>query len=456
MGPHLSDPRSGEILSAHILVWAGVMDLAEQWYYSEAAGTDPNARSLPLPDELMGELLRYVVGHEVGHSLGLRHNHRASQVFTVEQLRDPAFTDEYGTSPSIMSYGRFNYLAQPEDGVTNIIPQIGPYDRFAIEWGYKPIPDAATSADEFPTLDAWAARQLEDPFLVFGGEDYPSAVDPRVQIENLGSDRIEATRLGLLNLERALGYLTAATTQEGRDFTKLNTMYNAILERRGRYLTSVGKLIGGVEEDRTLAGRGPRQFTPVSRERQEAALAYVLENFQTAAASVFLPPDVTGNVGAFGSTAPLVEQQKKLLQELLDLPHYLLLNEQAILDPEGAYPVVEFLGDLQAGLFAELTEGTPTVDALRRDLQRHYLATLAQRLIAFNSIDVNPKATPLDVFLTGRGTDMVGAVRFNLLQLADTVEAALPNAADATTQAHLTDLLAQIQRILDGSIYQAK
>jgi hypothetical protein len=256
MGPHLSDPRSGEILSAHILVWPGVLALAEKWYFTQAAGIDPRARSLPLPDELMGELLRYVVGHEVGHTLGLRHNHRASQVFTIEQLRDPAFTDQYGTGPSIMSYGRFNYIAQPEDGVTSIIPRIGPYDLFAIEWGYKPIPDAATPADEFPTLDAWAARQLDDPFLIYGGEDIPSVFDPNVLSENLGSDRIEATRLGLLNLKRALGYLVAATTQEGRDFTKLNTMYNAVIDTRGRWLESVVKLIGGVKKTgRWPAGR---------------------------------------------------------------------------------------------------------------------------------------------------------------------------------------------------------
>ena len=271
MGPHLTDPRTGEILSAHILVWPGVMELAEKWYFTQAAGIDPRARTLPLPDELMGRILRYIVSHEVGHSLGLRHNHRASQVFTIEQLRDPAFTDKYGTSPSIMSYGRFNYIAQPEDGVTSIIPRIGPYDIFAIDWGYRPIPDATTAADEFPTLHAWAARQREEPHLAYGGEDIASVVDPNVLTENLGSDRIEATRLGLRNLQRALGYLVTATTKAGGDFTKLNTMYSPILDQRGRWLDSVVKLIGGVEENRTLAGCDTRQFTPVARAERSRA-----------------------------------------------------------------------------------------------------------------------------------------------------------------------------------------
>lgn len=453
MGPHLSDPRSGEILSAHILIWPGVLELAQQWYFTQAAGIDPRARSLPLPDELMGEILRYVVGHEVGHSLGLRHNHRASQVFTIEQLRDPAFTDQYGTAPSIMSYGRFNYIAQPEDGVTSIIPRIGPYDIFAIEWGYKPIPDAATPADEFPTLDAWAARQLDDPFLVFGGEDIASLFDPNVLTENLGSDRLEATRLGLLNLERALGYLVAATTQKGGDFTKLNTMYNAILDTRGRWLDSVVKLIGGVEENRTLAGRATRQFTPVPRDQKEAALAFVLENLQTPAAAAFLPPEVTSNVSPVAATATLSDQQKKLVERLLDPFIYLPLHEQVILDPGGGYPLVDYLGDIQAGLFAELTDGAPQVEPLRRELQRHYLATLAQRLIALKGDASVSQGTPFDNFGTGRGTDLRGAVRFNLTRLAATVEAAIPNATDAATQAHLADLRAQIEGVLDGSIY---
>lgn len=453
MGPHLSDPRSGEILSAHILIWPGVLELAEQWYFSQASGIDPRARSLPLPDALMGEILRYIVGHEVGHSLGLRHNHRASQVFTIEQLRDPAFTDQYGTAPSIMSYGRFNYIAQPEDGVTSIIPRIGPYDIFAIEWGYKPIPDAVTPADEFSTLDAWAARQLDDPYLVFGGEDVASVFDPNVLTENLGSDRLEATRLGLLNLERAMGYLVAATTQEGGDFTKLNTMYNAILDTRGRWLDSVVKLIGGVEENRTLAGRAARQFTPVPRDQKEAALAFVLANLQTPAAAAFLPPEVTGNVSPVAATAALSDQQKKLVEKLLDPLIYLPLYEQVILDPEGGYPLVDYLGDIQAGLFAELTDGTPQVEPLRRELQRHYLATLTQRLIALNGDASVSQGTPFDNFGTGRGTDLRGATRFNLIELAATVKAAIPNTTDAATQAHLADLLAQIEGILDGSIY---
>src|SRR5205807_5888577 len=157
MGPHVHDPRSGEIISAHIIFWHDVVKLAQMWYFVQCSAVDDKARKLPLADELTGKLLRYICCHEVGHTLGLRHNHRASQAYSVSQLRDPAFTAKYGSVASIMSYGRFNYVAQPGDNVKNLIPVLGPYDNFAIEWGYKPITAAKTAADEKATLDEWAA-----------------------------------------------------------------------------------------------------------------------------------------------------------------------------------------------------------------------------------------------------------------------------------------------------------
>ncbi|MCK5736014.1 MAG: zinc-dependent metalloprotease, partial [Spirochaetaceae bacterium] len=282
IGPHTHDPRTGETLSAHILIWAKTPALVESWYFTQASAVDETARKLPLSDEQIGKLLSYVVSHEVGHTLGLRHNHRASQVFTIDQLRNPEFTDRYGTSPSIMSYGRMNYIAQPGDGVTNLIPGLGPYDLFAIDWGYRPIPDAETPDDEVITLDKRAGRQIDNPFLAFGGEDYSSLVDPGVLTENLGSDRIEATGLGIRNMERVMGYLVNATTGRiGSDYSKLKDMYGFILDQRGLWLSSVVKLVGGVEETRTLAGRGGAQFHRVPAEKQRAAVQFLMENLRT-------------------------------------------------------------------------------------------------------------------------------------------------------------------------------
>lgn len=454
-GPNIHDPRTGEILSAHVLIWSEVLRLIEQWYFTQASANDPQAQTLPLPDELMGRLLRYVVSHEVGHSLGLRHNHRASQAFTVDQLRDPDFTDEYATSPSIMSYGRFNYIAQPGDGVTNVVPKIGPYDIFAIQWGYTPIVDADSPEEERSTLNEWATRQMEDPRLAFGGEDNAARVDPNVLTENLGSDRIEATRLGIQNLERVMSYLVDATTVAGGDFDKLTEMYNAVLAQRKGWLSATVKLIGGVEEDRTLAGIGGDEFSRVPRERQEAALQFILENLRTP--EVFLAPDVMNNIGPFAVTAALAKHQKSLIDDLLAGSRYELLYEQEILDSTAAYPLVDYLGDVQVGLFAELRESEPQIDAMRRELQRHYLTKLAEQLAGFDtettpSIDLytgNEDYALSFLISQGQGTDLRAAVRYNFKQLADEIETALPAAADTSTAAHLADLLDTIDDIID-------
>src|SRR5262245_34339689 len=163
MGPHVHDPRSGEIISSHIIFWHDIVKLTQMWYFVQCSAQDQKARKFPLPDELTGELMRYVCCHEVGHTLGLRHNHRASQAYSISQLRDPEFCKTNGSVASIMSYGRYNYVAQPDDNVKCLIPVVGPYDFFAINWGYRPIDKAKTADEEKKTLDEWASEQLKNP-----------------------------------------------------------------------------------------------------------------------------------------------------------------------------------------------------------------------------------------------------------------------------------------------------
>ncbi|MFM7109561.1 MAG: zinc-dependent metalloprotease, partial [Planctomycetota bacterium] len=230
MGPHVHDPRSGEIISAHIIFWHDVVKLAQMWYFVQCSAQDARARKLPLPDEVTGELLRYICAHEVGHTIGLRHNHRASQAYSIAQLRDPKFTEVHGSVGSIMSYGRYNYVCQPEDKipVKDLIPKLAPYDFFAIEWGYKPIANAKAPDAEKATLDEWASRQIKEPFLRFGGEDGPSMVDPTVLTENIGNDPIEATTLGIKNTDKVLDHLLQATTTKGEDYSLLEETWKEI------------------------------------------------------------------------------------------------------------------------------------------------------------------------------------------------------------------------------------
>lgn len=444
MGPHVHDPRSGEIISAHILFWHDVVKLAQMWYFVQCSAQDPRARKLPLPDELTGELLRYIAAHEVGHTLGLRHNHRASQAYSIQQLRDPQFTATHGSVASIMSYGRFNYVAQPEDKVKNLIPVIGPYDIFAIEWGYKPIPEAKTAADERPILDEWASRQLSDPFLRFGGEDGPAAVDPTVLTENIGNDPIQATELGLKNLDRVMDHLLDATTVKGEDFDLLRETYQSILSHRRNWFNAVAKLVGGVVENRILAGRGGETFARVPRSRQKEAVRFLLQHAFTTPVKL-LNPAIVNQIKYSGASSDIIAQQRQLLQSLL-APARLqrLFDSEVLCEANSCYPVSELVEDLQAGIWSELSAPTPRIDPIRRTLQRTYLDIL--------KAEFEPK-TPTSQGSTdsdsGRNPELRAIARVALESLKQQIDAAISKTQDPITKAHLRDCSSEIDRTLE-------
>jgi hypothetical protein len=461
MGPHVHDPRSGEIVSAHIIFWHDIVKLVQLWYFVQCGGSDPRVTSLPLPDDIIGECLRYVSAHEVGHTIGLRHNHRASQAFSIAQLRDPGFTSKFGTVASIMSYGRFNYVAQPEDKVKSFLPRLAPYDLFAIEWGYKPIPDARTPEDERKTLDVWATRQLRDPFVRFGGEDGPSTVDPTVLTENIGNDAIEATALGLKNLDRVMDKLIPATSRPGEDYSLLEDAYKAVIRHRGSWFGAVAKQVGGVTENRVLGGGKEETFSRVAPDQQRRAVQFVLEHALTTPKKL-LDPAVVNRFKYVGVAEEVMNQQKSLLTSLLSGRRFRQLQDAEVVNGQKVYSALAFLSDVQDGVWSELQMPEPQVDAVRRSLHRAYLEHLKDQL--------NPKETPAaaagpfpgrrgggETLATGaKDSDFRAVARDGLRNLAGKIEALLKRSKDgnnrpmdAMTRAHLEDCLREIKAILN-------
>ena len=429
LGPNVVDPRSGEVISSHTLVWHDVLRLVELWYFTQAAALDPRARELPLPDDLVGELLSYVVKHEIGHALGLRHNLKGHSAFSVEQLRNSEWTQKWGNSASIMDYSRFNYVAQPGDSAY-LLPRIGLYDYFAIEWGYMPISGVQGCDGEWPELDKMAARQVEDPALRFGGENDAAEVDPTVNTQVLASDPIAGADFGLRNIDRVAPMLISATTKRGRDYSQLAEVYQALISKRYKQLSAVAKMVGGVEETRYHAGRGTIPFKPVAANRQRAAVAFIVER-GFARPDALLDPDVLWRIGPSDGTELLQTTNERLLNQLID-SGVIHRMAQAGRYPgmKGTYQGIDLIKDLNNGLFAELKQPRPVIGLYRRDLQRKYVSILLSQLSADDD----------------SAGEMQAAIRAGISDLGTKLNQVSSKIRDPQTQWHLQNLKAILDR----------
>ncbi|MEG2335405.1 zinc-dependent metalloprotease [Chryseobacterium sp.] len=277
-GPSISDPRTGEILESHINWYHNVMQLLRNWYFVQASPNDPRARKVEFDDKLMGELIRFVSSHEVGHTLGLRHNYGSSSTVPVEKLRDKKWVEKNGHTPSIMDYARFNYVAQPEDNISDagIMPRIGDYDDWAIEWGYRRFNEYKTPEAEKEFLNKWVIKNLKNDRLWFGTETNP--FDPRSQSEQVGDNAMLASTYGIKNLKRIIDNLEEWTKKPNEDYDNLGMMYDQVVTQFKRYAGHVSKYIGGEMETPKMVEQSGAIYEPVSKKEQKEAMLFLNEN----------------------------------------------------------------------------------------------------------------------------------------------------------------------------------
>lgn len=449
-GGQIVDPRSGQILKGEVNMYHNIMELQKSWYFIQVGPLDARAQSLPLPDSLMGRLVEYVVTHEIGHSIGFPHNMKASAMYPADSVRSVSFLERMGGShvATLMDYSRFNYVAQPEDNIPleYLIPKVGPYDDFALHWGYSPIPGAKTPDDELATLDEWAREQDKFPWLRFTTSDAAGS-DPEALREAVGdADAVKSTTYGMLNLERVMDMMLGVTEKPGESYDELETLYGQAVSQWGRYMGHVTAIVGGAQTQEKY-GTGPR-FEPVVKSRQREAVEYL----NTAAFHVpemFLDEDILRRIEPTGVVARFRTQQNRVLNSLLSQSKLERLIEfEAMAGPgDDAYSIADLASDLVDGIWSELDDGSVRINTYRRNVQRAFLQSIDTRLNP-SEADLTRSNNPVPATWT---SDIRAVMRATLEDLDGAVGDAMPNAGDGMTRIHLRDVRTEIASILEGN-----
>ncbi|MBX2928658.1 MAG: zinc-dependent metalloprotease [Saprospiraceae bacterium] len=447
-GPSTADPRSGEIVESRIGWFHNVMLLLRNWYFIQCSPLDPGAQMMTFDDELMGQLIRFVSAHEVGHTLGLRHNHGSSSTVPVDSLRSKAWVEANGHTPSIMDYARFNYVAQPEDNISRegLFPRIGDYDNWAIEWGYRLFPEHKSAEQEKPHLNKWVIEKLKNKRLWFGTESNPD--DPRSQAEQVGDDAMKASDYGTRNLKRIVPNLHKWTQEPNSDYSNLKMMYDQVTSQFNRYNNHVAKYVGGIMETPKMIEQEGPVYEIVSKAEQKRAVDYLNKNL-FATPGWLLRQDIFDKTGERGLNVT-ANVQNNVLQRLLRVNTLSKLVDAEAAIGTKAYRVPELLTDLKNGIWSELSASKP-IDVYRRQLQKTHIAALDQLL--------NPPPPPTGSsaamqFMAGPAidrdnSDIKSAVRAHLVALKNQVTTAIPLIADSMTKAHLRDMSARIDLALN-------
>jgi ribosomal protein S18 acetylase RimI-like enzyme len=450
-GPNVHDPRTGEILESHIGWYHNVMKLVHNWYMIQAAAVDPKARKMKFDDSLMGQLIRFVSSHELGHTLGLMHNTGNSSQTPVEKLRDKAWVEANGHTASIMDYARFNYVAQPEDHISQVglFPRIGDYDKWAVRWGYGYI--AGDSKEEQKT----ASNKLiiktlsENPRTYFGTYELGNSNDPRNQREDLGDNAIKASSYGIKNLKLILKNLTEWTKDEVDQNENIDEMYTQLVAQFRRYMGHVAANVGGVYETIKTSAQDEPVYEVTPKAKQREAITFLQSQ-------IFITPkwlmskDIWNRVNNPGETDPIVASQESVLNSLFSSSRLNRMQQSTErFGSSKAYSAIELFNDVQNGLFVELTSKQP-IDTYRRRLQKSYVDKLNDLINPSSGFTISfgggsTAISSVDI----SNTDIPSIARAQLVQLRTSVTNAIPATTDKMSKMHLLDLKQRIKDALD-------
>ena len=457
VGPSLKDPRTGEIIDADVQTYLNVMNLARSWYFTQVGPLDKRAQKFPFPDSLMGRLIEYVTAHEVGHTLGFPHNFKASSMYPLDSVRSKTWVKANGHTPSLMDYSRFNYVAQPEDGIAleDLIPKVGPYDKYAVMWGYSPIPGARTPEEEQPTLDKWAKMQDATPWYRFANDGGANGADPGEQSEAVGdADAVRATTLGVKNLKRVMALMESATAwKEGTSYETLIEIYGRTVNQWSTEMGHVARIVGAEYKQEKMIGQTGGVWKPVEPARQRAAVQFLLDNAYVTP-TWLLDESILGKIESGGSLNRVGNAQSRSLNSLLSNERLdrMLEMEALAKNKANVYALADMLSDVRHGLWKELGTGQ-VIEPFRRRLQRVYLEDIEAK--------INPPVPAAGAAAAGGGgrggrgggaaagtADIRPILKAEMKALDAQIAASISKTTDRMTKAHLEDARDQIKDML--------